>query len=63
VEGSTMDGQCYDDFDGSVCSYKHETIQTISLIVFLIEVKKQRGLYLVIVSLSTMTNWSAEFVK
>ena len=40
-----------------------KTIQTISLITFLIEVKKQRGPYLVIVPLSTMTNWSSEFAK
>ncbi|TFY81203.1 hypothetical protein EWM64_g2811 [Hericium alpestre] len=40
-----------------------KTIQTISLIAFLIEVKKQRGPYLVIVPLSTMTNWSGEFMK
>ena len=29
----------------------------------MIEVKKQRGPYLVIVPLSTMTNWSGEFAK
>ncbi|KAF5392562.1 hypothetical protein D9757_002111 [Collybiopsis confluens] len=40
-----------------------KTIQTISLIAFLIEVKRQRGPYLVIVPLSTMTNWSGEFSK
>ncbi|KAH7926188.1 hypothetical protein BV22DRAFT_1033109 [Leucogyrophana mollusca] len=40
-----------------------KTIQTISLVTFLIEVKKQRGPYLVIVPLSTMTNWSGEFAK
>lgn len=40
-----------------------KTIQTISLITFLIETKKQRGPYLVIVPLSTMTNWSGEFAK
>ncbi|KAI0079061.1 hypothetical protein K474DRAFT_1659535 [Panus rudis PR-1116 ss-1] len=40
-----------------------KTIQTISLIAFLIEVKRQRGPYLVIVPLSTMTNWSSEFAK
>ncbi|KAJ3709458.1 SNF2 family N-terminal domain-containing protein [Lentinula raphanica] len=37
-----------------------KTIQTISLISFLIEAKNQRGPYLVIVPLSTMTNWSGE---
>lgn len=40
-----------------------KTIQTISLITFLIETKQQRGPYLVIVPLSTMTNWSGEFAK
>lgn len=40
-----------------------KTIQTISLITFLIETKQQRGPYLVIVPLSTMTNWSGEFSK
>ena len=40
-----------------------KTIQTISLITYLIEVKKQRGPYLVIVPLSTMTNWSGEFAN
>ncbi|MCO5568663.1 hypothetical protein L7F22_022362 [Adiantum nelumboides] len=40
-----------------------KTIQTISLITFLIETKKQRGPYLVIVPLSTLTNWVNEFEK
>ncbi|KIY45726.1 SNF2-family ATP dependent chromatin remodeling factor snf21 [Fistulina hepatica ATCC 64428] len=40
-----------------------KTIQTISLISYLIETKHQRGPYLVVVPLSTMTNWSAEFAK
>ncbi|KAH8103254.1 SNF2-family ATP dependent chromatin remodeling factor snf21 [Phellopilus nigrolimitatus] len=40
-----------------------KTIQTISLITFLIESKRQRGPYLVIVPLSTMTNWTGEFAK
>ncbi|KAG1908582.1 SNF2 family N-terminal domain-containing protein [Suillus fuscotomentosus] len=40
-----------------------KTIQTISLVTFLIEVKRQRGPYLVIVPLTTMTNWSAVFAK
>ena len=40
-----------------------KTIQTISLVTFLIESKRQRGPYLVIVPLSTMTNWSGEFAK
>ncbi|SCV71630.1 BQ2448_3218 [Microbotryum intermedium] len=40
-----------------------KTIQTLSLITFLIEVKKQNGPYLVIVPLSTMPNWISEFEK
>ncbi|WFD29111.1 RSC chromatin remodeling complex ATPase component [Malassezia sp. CBS 17886] len=40
-----------------------KTIQTISLITFLIETKKQYGPYLVIVPLSTLTNWVNEFAK
>ncbi|KAF7367428.1 Chromatin structure-remodeling complex subunit snf21 [Mycena sanguinolenta] len=40
-----------------------KTIQTISLITFLIEAKRLNGPYLVIVPLSTMTNWSGEFAK
>ncbi|PWN52206.1 hypothetical protein IE53DRAFT_367396 [Violaceomyces palustris] len=40
-----------------------KTIQTISLITFLIEHKKQAGPYLVIVPLSTLTNWVNEFGK
>ena len=40
-----------------------KTIQTISLITFLIEFKKQNGPYLVIVPLSTLTNWVNEFNK
>ncbi|WYZ40587.1 hypothetical protein EsH8_IV_000928 [Colletotrichum jinshuiense] len=40
-----------------------KTIQTISLITYLIERKKQDGPYLVIVPLSTLTNWTLEFEK
>jgi len=41
-----------------------KTIQKTSLIAFLIQSKRQRGPYLVIVPLSTiMTNWSGEFAK
>ena len=40
-----------------------KTIQSISLITYLIEVKKNPGPYLVIVPLSTITNWSLEFEK
>ena len=40
-----------------------KTIQTISLITYLIERKKQNGPFLVIVPLSTLTNWNLEFDK
>ena len=40
-----------------------KTIQTISLVTFLIERKKQMGPYLIIVPLSTLTNWAMEFEK
>ncbi|WRT63636.1 uncharacterized protein IL334_000559 [Kwoniella shivajii] len=40
-----------------------KTIQTISLITYLIESKRQPGPFLVIVPLSTLTNWTMEFQK
>lgn len=40
-----------------------KTIQTISLITYLIEKKQQPGPFLVIVPLSTLTNWNNEFDK
>ncbi|GMI51666.1 hypothetical protein ScalyP_jg10563, partial [Parmales sp. scaly parma] len=40
-----------------------KTIQTISLIGYLMEVKKNMGPYLVIVPLSTLSNWTNEFKK
>ncbi|KAM0347147.1 hypothetical protein ACHAPU_005087 [Fusarium lateritium] len=40
-----------------------KTIQTISLITYLIERKQQPGPYLVIVPLSTLTNWNMEFER
>jgi ATP-dependent helicase STH1/SNF2 len=40
-----------------------KTIQTISLLTYLIEKKKQNGPFLVIVPLSTLTNWHNEFDK
>lgn len=40
-----------------------KTIQTISLITYLIEKKKQPGPFLVIVPLSTLTNWTMEFER
>ena len=40
-----------------------KTIQTISLVTYLIERKQQNGPYLVIVPLSTLTNWNLEFDK
>lgn len=55
TSGTCLDNICFQGLG--------KTIQTISLITFLIETKKQRGPYLVIVPLSTMTNWSGEFAK
>ncbi|ORX61883.1 hypothetical protein DM01DRAFT_260889 [Hesseltinella vesiculosa] len=40
-----------------------KTIQTISLVTYLIEHKRQNGPYLIIVPLSTITNWTLEFEK
>ncbi|CCC68738.1 hypothetical protein NCAS_0B06540 [Naumovozyma castellii] len=40
-----------------------KTIQSISLITYLFEEKKDPGPYLVIVPLSTITNWTLEFEK
>ncbi|CEI93981.1 Putative SNF2-family ATP dependent chromatin remodeling factor snf21 [Rhizopus microsporus] len=40
-----------------------KTIQTISLITYLIEKKQQNGPFLIIVPLSTLTNWALEFEK
>ena len=40
-----------------------KTIQTISLITHLIEHKRQNGPFLVIVPLTTLTNWNLEFEK
>ncbi|KAI9805124.1 MAG: hypothetical protein M1825_000958 [Sarcosagium campestre] len=40
-----------------------KTIQTISLITYLVEKKRQNGPFLVIVPLSTLTNWNVEFEK
>ena len=40
-----------------------KTIQTISLLTYLIEKKRQGGPFLVIVPLSTLTNWNLEFEK
>lgn len=40
-----------------------KTIQTISLIAYLIEAKQILGPYLVIVPLSTLSNWVNEFAK
>lgn len=38
-----------------------KTIQTISLFSYLIEVKKVPGKFLVVIPLSTMSNWAMEF--
>ncbi|KAJ2852633.1 ATP-dependent DNA helicase Snf21, partial [Coemansia erecta] len=40
-----------------------KTIQTISLITYLIEKKRQNGPFMIIVPLSTITNWLLEFEK
>jgi len=40
-----------------------KTIQTIGLLTYLIEKKKNNGPYLIIVPLSTVSNWAAEFEK
>ncbi|KAI8384542.1 SNF2 family N-terminal domain-containing protein [Radiomyces spectabilis] len=40
-----------------------KTIQTLSLITYLIEKKRQNGPFLIIVPLSTITNWNMEFDK
>ncbi|CAJ0843274.1 22612_t:CDS:10 [Entrophospora sp. SA101] len=40
-----------------------KTIQTISLITYLIEMKRQNGPFLIVVPLSTLTNWTMEFEK
>jgi SWI/SNF-related matrix-associated actin-dependent regulator of chromatin subfamily A protein 2/4 len=40
-----------------------KTIQTVALITYLMEVKKVNGPYLVIVPLSTISNWALELDK
>ena len=40
-----------------------KTIQTIALITYLIEKKRNNGPYLIIVPLSTMSNWMLEFER
>ncbi|XP_015748054.1 PREDICTED: chromatin structure-remodeling complex subunit snf21-like [Acropora digitifera] len=40
-----------------------KTIQTIALFAYLIEIKKLNGPFLVIVPLSTLSNWLLEFEK
>ena len=40
-----------------------KTIQTIALIAYLIEKKRNNGPYLIIVPLSTISNWALEFDK
>jgi len=40
-----------------------KTVQTISLVTYLMEKKKNMGPYLVVVPLSTLTNWVLEFDK
>jgi len=46
-----------------VYTHTGKTIQTISLLAYLIEVKENLGPYLVIVPLSTLSNWVNEFAK
>lgn len=43
--------------------YSGKTIQAISLVAYLMEFKQNLGPYLVIVPLSTLSNWSSEFSK
>lgn len=49
--------------------YKHtphtagKTIQTISLVCYLMEYKQNNGPFLVVVPLSTLSNWVNEFNK
>jgi SWI/SNF-related matrix-associated actin-dependent regulator of chromatin subfamily A protein 2/4 len=40
-----------------------KTIQTIALVSYLMEKKKNMGPYLIIVPLSTLSNWMLEFEK
>ncbi|KRW99696.1 P-loop containing nucleoside triphosphate hydrolase [Pseudocohnilembus persalinus] len=40
-----------------------KTIQTISLITYLVEAKKNPGPFLIVIPLSTMSNWVLEFEK
>ena len=40
-----------------------KTIQTIALVTYLMEVKKVNGPYLIILPLSTLSNWVLEFEK
>ena len=40
-----------------------KTIQTIALFAYLMEVKKVYGPFLIVVPLSTLSNWSMEFEK
>ncbi|KAH8822409.1 SNF2-family ATP dependent chromatin remodeling factor snf21 [Flagelloscypha sp. PMI_526] len=60
---SILVGGTLKDYQIKGLQWLGKTIQTISLITFLIEIKRQPGPYLVIVPLSTMTNWSGEFSK
>jgi SNF2 family DNA or RNA helicase len=45
------------------CPVSGKTIQTVALITYLMEVKKINGPYLIIVPLSTISNWTLELDK
>ena len=40
-----------------------KTIQTIALLAYLMEIKKNNGPFLIVVPLSTLTNWDNELIK
>jgi hypothetical protein len=40
-----------------------KTIQTVALIAFLMEVKNNKGPFMITVPLSTMSNWANEFAR
>jgi hypothetical protein len=54
---------CYNIVKAFVCYCAGKTIQTIALIAYLIETKRNDGPYLITVPLSTMSNWANEFIR